>query len=69
MIIGKINNNEKRIKFNLDIVCTNCGKSVPGGMQASENYYGTDSFKLELDNFLKNYLCGICRDKKKIANI
>jgi hypothetical protein len=68
MIIGKINKNEKRIKFHLDIACTNCGKSVPGGMQASENYYATDLFKLELDTFMKNYLCGICRDKKKITD-
>ncbi len=68
MIIGKINKNEKKIKFHLDIKCTKCGKAVPGGMQTSENYFGTDSFKLEIDNFKKNYLCGICRDKKRLAD-
>ena len=66
MIIGKINKNEKRVKFLLDIHCTNCGKKVPGGLQASEKFYGTESFKKELENFKKNYLCGICRDKKRV---
>ena len=68
MIIGKINKNEKKIKFYLDIKCTKCGKAVPGGMQASENYFGSDLFKIEVDNFKKNYLCGICRDKKRLAD-
>ncbi len=66
MIIGKINKNEKRVKFVLDIHCTNCGKKVPGGLQASEKFYGTEPFKKELKQFMKNYLCGICRDKKRV---
>ena len=68
MIIGKINKNEKKIKFHLDIKCTKCGKAVSGGMQTSENYFGSDSFKLEIDNFKKKYLCGICRDKKRLTD-
>ena len=68
MIIGKIDKNEKKIIFHLDIKCTKCGKTVPGGMQASEKYFGSDSFKAEIINFKKNYLCGICRDKKRIAD-
>lgn len=68
MIIGKIGKNEKKIKFHLDITCMTCKKTVPGGMQASENYFGSDSFKIEIDNFKKNYLCGICRDKKRLAD-
>lgn len=35
-------------------------------MQASEKYYGSDSFKTEISDFKKNYLCGICRDKKRV---
>ena len=66
MIIGKINKNEKRVKFLLDIHCTDCGKKVPGGLQASEKFYGTEPFKKELENFKKDYLCGICRDKKRL---
>ena len=66
MIIGKILKNEPKIKFNVDIYCTNCKKKVPGRLQTSETYFQTPEFKIELDSFLKNYLCGICRDKKRI---
>ncbi|MDH3192005.1 MAG: hypothetical protein OEM18_04910 [Nitrosopumilus sp.] len=66
MIIGKIKNNEKRIKFNLEIKCSNCKTEVPGGMQTSEQYYGSESFLKEIEKFKKNYLCGKCRDKKRI---
>ena len=66
MIIGKIKKNEPKIRFNLNLNCTKCGKNVPGGMTTSENYFGSYSFMLEVDNFKKNYLCGICRDKKRI---
>ena len=68
MIIGKIGKDEKRVKFELEIHCNNCGKKVPGGLQSSEKYYGTDEFQKELENFKKNYLCGICRDKKRTTN-
>lgn len=66
MIIGKIKKNEKIIKFQLILFCTKCGKSVPGGMRASEKYYNSDSFKIEIENFKKIYLCGICRDARRI---
>lgn len=66
MILGKIDKDEPTIRFNLDLDCTKCGKKVPGGMKSSEKYYGTYSFLLEVDNFKKNYLCGSCRDKKRI---
>ncbi|MEX0863150.1 hypothetical protein [Nitrosopumilus sp.] len=69
MIIGKINKNEKIKKFDLELHCTNCGKKVPGGLKTSEKFYGTDPFKKEVDLFEKNYLCGICRDKKKNSKI
>ena len=66
MIIGKISGNEKRIKFDVEIHCTNCGKKVPGGVQTGEGYSQTEAFKIELENFKRDYLCGICRDKKRI---
>jgi len=66
MIIGKMKKNEKKVKINLDIYCTNCGKKVPGGIKTSEKYYGTESFLKEVEDFKKNYLCGICRDKKRV---
>ena len=65
MIIGKIDKDEKTIRFNLDIFCSSCGKKVPGGMKASEKFYNSKEFEEEIDNFKKNYLCGICRDKKR----
>jgi hypothetical protein len=65
MIIGKISENEKKVEFNINIHCTNCGKHVPGGLKAGEKHYQTKEFKIELEEFLKNYLCGICRDKKR----
>jgi hypothetical protein len=67
MIIGKIAENEKKIKFNVEINCTNCGKKVPGGLKTGEKYYETESFKKELDLFKKTYLCGICRDEKRLG--
>jgi hypothetical protein len=66
MIVGKIDKNEKIKKFDLDLHCTNCGKKVPGGLKTSEKFYGTESFKKEIRTLEKNYLCGICRDKKRI---
>lgn len=68
MIIGKILDNEKRVKFDVEIHCTNCGKKVPGGLQTGETYFQTDAFKIELADFKRNYLCGICRDKKRLKN-
>ena len=43
-------------------------KKVPGGLKTGEKYFQTEAFKIELANFKKNYLCGICRDKNKIKN-
>ena len=65
MIIGKIEKNEKTIRFNLEIFCSSCGKKVPGGMKSSEKFYNSKDFEKEIDDFKKNYLCGICRDKKR----
>ena len=66
MILGKIKPNENKVKFKADIICTSCQKKVPGGLVASESYYGTESFMTELEEFKKNYLCGRCRDKKRV---
>ena len=66
MIIGKISENEKIVKFDIEIHCTNCGKKVPGGLKTSEKYYQTKAFKIELADFKQNYLCGICRDRKRV---
>ena len=65
MIFGKIKKNEKTIRFNLEIFCSNCGKKVPGGMKASKKFYNSKEFQKEIKNFKEKYLCGICRDKKR----
>ena len=65
MILGKIEKDEKRVKFNVPIFCTDCNKSVPGRIISGEKYSQTREFKIELEHFKKNYLCGICRDKKR----
>ena len=66
MIIGKILENEKRVKFNAEINCNDCGIAVPGGLQTGESYFQTENFKIELEEFKQDYLCGICRDKKRV---
>jgi len=66
VIIGKILENEKIVKFDIEIHCTNCDKKVPGGLKTSEKYYQTKAFKIELEDFKRNYLCGICRDMKRV---
>ena len=68
MKFGKIEENEKVIKFNLELKCTNCNKKVPGGMKSGENYFETIEFNKELEKFKKTYLCGVCRDKKRTTN-
>jgi len=65
MIVGKITKNEKMIKFDRKIHCTNCGKQVPGGLKTGDTYYQSQEFEIEFKEFLKNYFCGICRDKKR----
>ncbi len=67
MIIGKIGKNEKSVRFELDLHCSNCKKTVPGGMKSSEKFYNSENFKKEIKEFKKNYLCGICRDKKRVT--
>ena len=68
MILGKHDKNDKMVQIDLDLDCSNCGKNVPGGIKVSEKYYATESFEKELISFQENYLCGICRDKKRTKN-
>ena len=65
VIIDKILEGEKTVRFTLDIHCSDCGKQVPGGMKTGEKFYQSKEFNNEIEEFLKSYLCGICRDKKR----
>ena len=66
MIIGKISKNDEKVKFSVPIHCTACNKQVPGRMVAEKKYSQTSAFKEDMENFKKGYLCGICRDKKRV---
>ena len=56
MINGKFLKNEKIIRFDKGIHCTNCRKQVPGGLKTGEKYYQSQEFEIEFKEFLKNYL-------------
>ena len=66
MRFGKIEKNEEIIKFNLGLKCANCNRRVPRGMKSEIKYFETIQFGEELNEFKKQYLCGICRDRKRI---
>ena len=66
MILGKIESGEKTINLKVEIYCTNCGRKVPGGIKVSEKFSKTKEMQIKLKDFKKTYLCGICRDKKRI---
>lgn len=68
MILGRIEKGEKTVRFNLDIRCSNCGHKVPGSIKSSEKHYKSDGFEDKIKEFRRNYLCGICRDKKRLAD-
>jgi len=67
MIVGRIRENEKTIRMDVDIICTDCGKSVPGGIKASEEFSKTREFQGEIDRLKEGYLCGICRDRRRVG--
>ena len=45
MIIGKISENEKSVRFDVEIHCTSCGKKVPGGLKTGEKYFKLKNLK------------------------
>ena len=68
MRFGKIEENDEIVKFNLELQCANCNKKVPGGMKTGKKYFETEEYKIEIEKFKKVYLCGVCRDKKRILD-
>ena len=67
MILGIISGDEPVVRLNLNIRCSNCKKSVPGGMTVSRRHHDSDGFGADLREFMEGYLCGTCRDKERIA--
>ena len=68
MIIGEISENDETVRFDINLYCSECKKKVPGGMKSSSKFYHAKEFQEELKKFKENYLCGICRDKKRRTN-
>ena len=66
MILGKITKGEKTVGIKADIYCNDCKKKVPGGLRAEQHYSKTKDFESKLSEFIENYLCGRCRDKKRV---
>lgn len=66
MKVGNYPNDEREIRLNLEILCSNCGKRVPGGILTGENFANSLEFKEEIEQIKRSYLCGICRDKFRI---
>ena len=66
MKIGNFPDSEKKIRLEIEIHCTECGKQVPGGIQTGEKYSQSAEFENDLKELKENYLCGICRDKKRV---
>ncbi len=54
MLIGKISENEKKIRYYVEIHCTNCNKSVPGRVVTGQKYSQTKEFKVEVENYKKD---------------
>lgn len=66
MKIGNFPDSETKIRLEIEIHCRECGKQVPGGIQTGEKYSQSKEFQNGLKELKENYLCGICRDKKRV---
>ena len=67
VIFGTVSGDEPVVRLNLEIRCSSCKKTVPGGVTISKRHYGSDGFDAEMQAFMRGYLCGICRDKKRVG--
>lgn len=65
MIVGRIDPGERTVRFELDLRCSDCGRSVPGGMKASEAFYNSAAFCEEIGRLVRGYACGPCRDRRR----
>lgn len=67
VIFGTVSGNEPVVRLNLEIHCSDCKKDVPGGVTVSKRYHDSVGFDAELQIFMGRYLCGTCRDKKRVG--
>ena len=66
MKIGNFQDSEKTVRLEIEIFCKECGKQVPGGILTGEKYAQSAEFKKDIEELKENYLCGICRDRKRV---
>ena len=66
MILGRIEEGQKRIRLECEISCTRCSKRVPGGIVVADGFDKTEEFCRMLEDLRESYLCGICRDAKRV---
>ncbi|MCE2497952.1 MAG: hypothetical protein J4F28_02985 [Nitrosopumilaceae archaeon] len=66
MRLGRIEEGQRRIRLECEIQCISCSKRVPGGIVVADGFDKTDEFHRMLEDLRETYLCGICRDAKRI---
>ena len=67
MKLGEIAEDEDRLKLDIDLYCSECAKRVLGDIWVGYKFYTSSTFTDEIESFKKRYLCGICRDKHRVA--
>lgn len=66
MILGRIEEGQKRIRLEREMRCTRCSKRVPGGIVVADEFDKTAEFRRMLEDLRESYLCGMCRDAKRV---
>lgn len=67
MILGRIGEGQKRIRLEREMRCTRCSKRVPGGIVVADGFEKTGEFCRMLEDLRETYLCGRCRDAKRVG--
>jgi len=66
MILGRIEEGQRRTRLECEMRCTSCSKRVPGGIVVAEGFDKTEEFCRMLESLKSTYLCGICRDARRV---
>lgn len=66
MILGRIKEGQRRTRLKCEMRCTSCSKRVPGGIVVAEGFDKTEEFCRMLESLKSAYLCGICRDARRV---
>lgn len=66
MKIGDFPKTDRKIRLEIQIHCTDCGKKVPGGITTGKKYSESSQFQEDIKKLKKDYQCGRCRDKNRV---